>query len=151
MRAPVVLLIALLTSSCSSSVTESTPVPDPDVSTGAIPGCYSLVLGGRPEHDVYLPTIIELSAEQSPLWVEPGHLTVREPGNTEPRAPFSSWAPVARNGLTLILGGGYTGYIFSLRATGQGSWTGRGTYFADFGPEPEPPALPLTLNPRSCS
>ena len=131
-------------------MTESSPVPDPDVSTGAIPGCYALVLGGTPAHDVYLPTLIELSAEQAPLWVEPGHLTVREPGNAEPRAPFSWWAP-ARSGLTLVLGGGYTGYSFALRASFGGSWAGSGTYFADFGPEPAPPELPLTLTPRSRS
>ena len=150
MRPHLVLFAAVLLSSCSSSATDSTPAPDPDVSTGAIPGCYALVLGGTPEHDVYLPALIELSAEQAPLWVEPGHLTVREPGNAEPRAPISWWAP-ARDGLTLVLGGGYTGYSFALRPSFGRSWTGNGTYFADFGPEPAPPALPLTLTPQSCS
>ena len=150
MRSHLVLLAAALLSSCSSSATDSTPVPGPDVSTDGIPGCYAVALGGTPERDVYFPTLIELSAEQAPFWVEPGHLLVREPGTAEPVAPVSWWAPGSGGTIQLVLGGGYTGYSFSLRHQ-QGQWRGQGTYFADFGPEPEPPALPLTLTPWSCS
>ena len=150
MRSHLVLLAAVLLSSCSSSATDSTPVPGPDVSTGGIPGCYSVVLGGTPADDVYLPTLVELSAEQAPLWVEPGHLQVREPGNAEPVAPLSWWAPGSGGTIQLVLGGGYTGYSFSLRQQ-QGRWRGTGTYFADFGVEPTPALLPLELSPRSCS
>ena len=150
MRSHLVLFTALLLSSCSSSpVTESSPVPDPEVSTGAIPGCYAVQLGGTPAADVYLPTLIELSAEPAPLWVEPGHLLVREPGNVEPVAPLSWWAPGSGGTIQLVLGGGYTGYSFSLRHQ-QGRWRGTGTYFADFGVEPMPAPVPLELSPRSC-
>ncbi len=149
MRSHLVLFAAVLLSSCSSSATDSTPAPDPEVSTGAIPGCYAVVLGGTPEHDVYLPALIELSAEQAPLWVEPGHLLVREPGNAEPVAPLSWWAPGSGGTIQLVLGGGYTGYSFSLRHQ-QGRWRGDGVYFADFGVQPTPGPLPLELSPRSC-
>ena len=149
MRSHVVLFAALLLSSCSSSATDSTPAPDPDVSAGAIPGCYAVLLGGTPAPDVYLPTLIELSAEPAPFWVEPGHLLVREPGNAEPVAPISWWAPGSGGTIQLVLGGGFTGYSFSLQQQ-QGRWGGTGTYFADFGVEPTPGPLPLELSPRSC-
>jgi len=150
MRSHLVLFPALLLSACSSSVTDSTPLPDPDVSTGAIPGCYAVVLGGTPEHDVYLPSLIELSAEQAPLWVEPGHLLVREPGNAQPVAPLSWWAPSSGGTIQLVLGGGYTGYSFSLRRAGTGAWVGHGEYFADLGLEPAPGPLPLKLTSAGC-
>ena len=147
----VVLLAALLTSSCSSSVTESTPGPDPDVALGAIPGCYAVLLGGTPAPDVSLPALIALTREPAPLFVDPGRLAVKEPGVSEPRAPISWWAPGSGGTLQLVLGGGYTGYSFSLRPAGQGSWSGPGAYFADFGVEPKPAALPVHLTPRNCS
>ena len=149
MRSHLVLFAAVLLSSCSSPATDSTLAPDPDVSTGAIPGCYTVVLGGTRAPDVYLPTLIELSAEPAAHWVEPGHLLVREPGTAEPVAPLSWWAPGSGGTIQLVLGGGFTGYSFSLRQQ-QGRWRGTGTYFADFGVEPTPGPLPLELSPRSC-
>ena len=149
MRPHLVLFAAVLLASCSSPATDSTPGPDPEVSTGAIPGCYAVVLGGTPAPDVYLPTLIELSAEPAPLWVEPGHLLVGEPGTAEPVAPLSWWAPGSSGTIQLVLGGGFTGYSFSLRQQ-QGRWRGIGTYFADFGVKPTPGPLPLELSPRSC-
>jgi hypothetical protein len=151
MRAHVVLLTALAVSSCSSPVAESQPTPDPDVASGAVFGCYTVQPAARPAPDVSLPTLIELSRDPVPGWVEPGRLAVREPGTSEPRAPISWWAPGAAGSLELVLGGGFTGYSFSLRSAGQGSWVGKGVYFADFGLEPAPEPLPIRLTSRSCS
>jgi hypothetical protein len=152
MRAPLVLFTSIIAAACSSSpVAESLPSPDAEASTGSIPGCYLVVLGGTPSADVTLPTLIELSREPAPGFVEPGRFAVREPGGSEPRAPISSWAPGSGGTLDLSLGGGYTGYNFTLRSAGQGSWTGKGVYFADMGLEPRPGPLAMRLMPRSCS
>jgi hypothetical protein len=150
MHNTIVLITALLVSSCSSPAGESRPAVDPEVSIGVIPGCYTAELGGRPAADVSLPTLIELSSDPAPGFVEPGRLAVKEPGTTEPRAPISWWAPGSAGSLDLVLGGGYTGYSFTLRSAGGGGWTGKGTYFADFGVEPVPEPLPLQLVPHSC-
>ena len=150
MRNPVVLFTALIVSSCSSPVGESRPAPDPEVTFDAIAGCYSVQLEGEPATDVSLPTLIELATEPAPSFVDPGRNAVKEPGTTEPRAPISWWAPGSAGSLDLVLGGGYTGYSFSLQPVGQGSWEGRGSYFADFGVEPAPEPLQLRLVPRSC-
>ncbi len=149
MRAPLVLFAALTLSSCSSPVAETRNTLDPDALLGAIPGCYTVKPGARPSPDVSLPTLIELSPEPVPWFVDPGPLTVREPGTREPLAPVSSWTPGANGSLELVLGGGYTGYSFSLRQHGR-DWIGEGKYFADFGIEPEPARLPVRLTPRSC-
>jgi hypothetical protein len=150
MRAHVVLFAAMSVASCSSPATESRPAPDPDVAAGAVFGCFLVQPAARPAPDVSLPTLIELSRDPAPGWVEPGRLAVREPGTSEPRAPLSWWAPGAAGSLELVLGGGYTGYSFSLRTAGQGSWAGKGTYFADFGREPAPEPLPIRLAPLTC-
>jgi hypothetical protein len=151
MRTPAVLFAALAVSSCSSPVAESRSTPDPDAVSGAIAGCYAVQLGGTPAADVSLPTLIELSSDPAPGFVEPGRLAVREPGSSEPRAPVSWWTPGAAGTLELVLGGGYTGYSFSLRSVAQRSWVGEGEYCADFGVEPTPSRLPVRLTPRSCS
>jgi hypothetical protein len=145
-----VLFAALLLSSCSSSATESMPGPDPDVTIGSIPGCYAVVLGGRPADDVSLPTLVELTRDPARGFVDPGRLAVREPGTSEPQSPLSWWAPGSAGTLQLVLGGGFTGYSFFLRSARGGSWSGEGTYFADFGIEPEPAPLPVRLTTRSC-
>ena len=150
MRDPIVLLTALLVSSCSSPVGESRSAPGPEATFGAVPGCYTVELGGTPAADVSLPTLIELSRDPAPGFVEPGRLAVREPGATNPRAPISWWIPGSAGSLDLVLGGGFTGYSFALRPAGGGGWTGEGAYFADFGVEPAPEPLPLQLVPRSC-
>ncbi len=150
MRTPLVLLTSVIFSACSTPVSESSPTPNPDVVLGAVPGCYAIQLHGTPSPDVSLPTLIELSSDPAPGFVEPGRFAVREPGSSEPRAPISSWAPGSGGTLDLSLGGGYTGYNFTLRSAGQGSWTGKGVYFADMGLEPKPGLLPLRLTPRSC-
>ena len=150
MRRHVVLFAGLL-SSCSSSVTESTPGPGPNDARVAFAGCYSVVLGGTPAQDVSLPSLIELTREPAALFVDPGpRFAVKEPGVSEPRAPVSWWAPGSGGTLELVLGGGFTGYSFSLGPAGQGSWSGSGEYFADFGVEPAPVPLPVRLTPRSC-
>lgn len=148
---PHLVLVAALLSSCSSSVTESTLPPGPDEATGAIPGCYSVVPGGTPSRDVSLPSFIELTNEPATLFVDPGRFLVKEPGVSQPRAPISWWEPGPDGTLLLVLGGGYTGYGFSLRPAGQGSWSGTGAYFADMGLEPTPGPLPMRLRPRSCT
>ncbi len=151
MHASVVLFAALAVSSCSSPVADSRSVPDPDAASGTIPGCYAVKLQGKPAADVSLPTLIELSREPAAGFVEPGRLAVREPGTSEPRAPISWWVPGAGDSFELVLGGGYTGYSFALRADTRGGWSGAGEYYADFGVLPEPGPLPLQLTPRSCS
>jgi hypothetical protein len=152
MRTPLVLLTSMISAACSSSpVAESLPSPGADAAAGAIPGCYAVVLGGTPSSDVTLPTLVELSRDPAPGFVEPGRFAVREPGTSEPRAPISSWAPGTGGTLELSLGGGYTGYNFTLRSAGPGSWTGKGAYFADMGLEPRPGPLPIRLTARSCS
>ncbi len=151
MRASVVLFVALAVASCSSPVAESRPVPDPDAAFGPIFGCYTVQWRGKPAPDVSLPTLIELSRDPAPGFVEPGRLAVREPGGSEPRAPISWWVPGGPASLELVLGGGFTGYSFSLRSAGQRSWVGEGTYFADFGVEPAPGPLPIRLTPHGCS
>ena len=150
MRTPLVLLTSLLVSACSSPVSESLPAPDPEVALGSVPGCYSIQLKGTPSRDVSLPTLIELSRDPAPGFVEPGRFAVREPGRSEPRAPISSWAPGRGATLDLSLGGGYTGYNFTLRSAGPGTWEGKGEYFADMGLEPRPGPLPVRLTSRNC-
>ena len=150
MRRHVVLFAALLLSACSSSVTESSPQPDPEVALGSIPGCYAVVPGGSPAGAVSLPALIRLTRDPAQGFVDPGRLAVREPGTSEPLSPLSWWAPGTAGTLQLVLGGGFTGYSFSLRSAGEGSWSGEGAYFADFGIEPEPAPLPIRLTPRSC-
>ena len=151
MRTPLVLFTSIISAACSSApVAESLPSPRADAAAGAIPGCYAVALGGTPAADVSLPALIDLTREPAPLFVDPGRLAVKEPGVSEPRAPLSWWAPGSGGTLQLVLSGGYTGYSFSLRRAGQGSWSGRGAYFADFGVEPKPAPLPLRLTPRSC-
>jgi hypothetical protein len=151
MRTPLVLFTSIISAACSSSpVAESLPLPGADAAAGAIPGCYTVVLGGTPATDVSLPALIELTREPAPLFTDPGRLAVKEPGVSEPRAPISWWAPGSGGTLQLVLGGGYTGYSFSLRSAGQGRWAGKGTYFADFGVEPKPAPLPVRLTARSC-
>lgn len=150
MRKLLVVFASMLTAACSSPVAEPSPSPDADAAAGTIPGCYSVVLGGRPASDVSLPSLIELSPEPAPLFVDPGRFLVDEPGVTERRAPISWWTPGSGGTLEVVLGGGYTGYSFLLRPAKQGGWFGEGAYFADFGVLPEPGPLPVRLVPLSC-
>jgi len=151
MRTALVLVISMISAACSPSpVAESLPSPGVDPAVGAIPGCYAVVLGGTPAADVSLPALVELTQAPAPGFVDPGRLAVEEPGASQPQAPISWWAPGSGDTLQLVLGGGYTGYSFSLRPAGQGSWSGEGAYFADFGVEPQPAPLPVRLTARSC-
>jgi hypothetical protein len=151
MRTVPVLFAALALSACSSPVAETISRPDPEAASGAVPGCYSVRLGGVPAEFVRIPAAIELSSGPAPNFVEPGRFAVRELGASEPRAPISWWVPGAGDSIELVLGGGFTGYTFSLHSAGHGSWAGNGKYFADFGVLPEPGPLPLRLTPRGCS
>jgi hypothetical protein len=94
--------------------------------------------------------MIELADEPAPGFVEAGWFKVREPGPGEPRAPISSWRPLDSRTIELVLGGGYTGYMFRLRQIIEGGWIGQGVYFADFGVEPTPAELEITLHPQAC-
>jgi len=150
MRIPFVLL-GILIVSCSSSVTETSSTADPQVVFRGVSGCYRVQTEGPVAADVSLPTLIELSDEPAPLFVDPGpRLAVKEPGTRQAKAPISWWAPGAAGSLDLVLGGGYTGYSFSLQSAGGGRWAGRGSYFADIGVDPMPPPLPLRLSPLRC-
>jgi hypothetical protein len=151
MRTPLVMFASMISVACSSSpVAESLPPPSVDAAAGAISGCYTVALGGTPAVDVTLPALIQLTRDPAPLFVDPGHLAVKEPGVSEPVAPISWWAPGSGGTLHLVLGGGYTGYSFSLRPAGQGRWSGKGEYFADIGVEPTPARLPVRLTRRGC-
>jgi hypothetical protein len=151
MRTRLVLLTSIISAACSSApVAESLPVPGSEAAAGAITGCYGVVLGGTPAADVSLPTLVELTHDPAPGFVDPGRFAVKEPGASQPRAPISWWTPGSGGTLQLVLGGGYTGYSFSLQPAAGGSWSGKGSYFADFGVEPEPAPLPVRLTPRSC-
>jgi hypothetical protein len=151
MRTPLVLITSMIAFGCSSPVSDSLPAPEAESTVAGISGCYSVHPGVAPSPDVTIPTLIELSRDPAPGFVEPGRFAVREPGSSEPRAPISSWAPGSGGTLDLVLGGGYTGYSFTLRSAGRGTWTGNGEYFADMGLEPTPGPLPLRLTARSCS
>jgi hypothetical protein len=150
MRVPIVLL-GMLIVSCSSSVTETSNPADPEVVFRAVSGCYRVQTEGPIAADVSLPALIELSEEPAPLFVDPGpRLAVKEPGAREANAPISWWAPGTSGSLDLVLGGGYTGYSFSLQSAGQGVWTGTGSYFADIRLDPNPRPLPLRLTQLPC-
>jgi hypothetical protein len=150
MRPLSVWFIALVLA-CSSPSVEPSSSPDPAPADELVSRCYALQLGGTPSPDVALPAVIELSREHAPNFVTPGRLAVREPGTVEPRAPISWWIPRGSDAIELVLGGGYTGYRFSLRSDGGSDWVGEGIYFADFGLEPPPGPLPLRLTPSRCA
>lgn len=149
MRIPVVLCIVPLYAACSSSLVGPAPGPNPDNGTGMAAQCFELQAKGSVATDVRLPRLIELTRQPAPNFVEPGRFRVREPAEDTPQAPVSWWSPRGEAALELVLGGGYTGYAFSLQRT-EGGWSGVGTYFADFGVEPTPPPLPLDLIPQAC-
>jgi hypothetical protein len=150
MHTPVVWLAALTLTACASPVANGNQSPDPDAAPGINSQCYAVVPAASPAADVRLPELIELADEPAPGFVEPGYRAVREPGVAEPRAPISSWRQLGPGTIELGLGGGFTGYVFTLQQDIEGRWVGSGVYFADFGVEPVPPPLGLTLHPRSC-
>jgi hypothetical protein len=150
MDTPVVWLAALSLAACASPVSTGDQSPDPDVAPDLNSQCYIVNPAAEPAPDVSLPRLIELSEEPAPGYTEPGRLAVREPGVAEPKAPISSWRRLGPGTIELALGGGFTGYVFTLRQAIEGGWVGSGSYFADFGVEPAPPRLGLTLDPQSC-
>jgi hypothetical protein len=147
---PLSVWFPILALACSSPAADRSAAPDPSPASNLAVGCYTLHLAGTPSPDVTLPAVIELSPEPAPNFVEPGRLAVREPGAAEPRAPISWWVPRDSDVMELVLGGGYTGYNFELKSAGGGDWVGLGTYFADFGLDPAPPALSARLRPSAC-
>ena len=149
MRIPVVLFIVPLYAACSPSPAGPAPAPNPDNGLDVVAQCFELQLKGSVATDVRLPRLIELTWQPAPDFVEPGRFKVREPAEDTPQAPLSWWSPRGEVALDLVLGGGYTGYAFSLQRK-EGGWSGVGTYFADFGVEPTPAPLPLDLTPQAC-
>jgi hypothetical protein len=147
---PTLVLFAAVSTACASSASDANPLPDRNATPRAGAQCYMLEFGGPPASDVTLPSLIELSQEEAPGFVEPGRFAVREPGTANPRAPISWWRERDSGGLELVLGGGFTGYSFVVQSSGDGGWTGTGAYFADFGVEPTPPPLAIRLNPTRC-
>ena len=149
MRKALVLPTLAATLACGSSptspVSESTPDPAVDLSAQ----CFALEISGAVAPGFSLPHLIELTRQPAPNFIEPGRFVVREPGVEEPRAPISWWMPTGNSSLELVLGGGFTGYTFSLTGTGTG-WAGQGEYCADFGLEPPPEQLGLRLIRQSC-
>lgn len=150
MDTPVVWLAALTLAACASPVANRNQSPDPDAAPDFNSQCYAVVPAATPAPDVRLPEVIELSDEPAPGYLEPGYLAVREPGVAEPKAPISSWRRLGLGAIELALGGGFTGYVFTLRQVIEGGWIGTGVYFADFGVEPTPPPLSLSLEPEIC-
>lgn len=149
MRKALVLLTLAATLACGSSPTSPVPdsTPDPAVDLGA--QCFALQTSGTVAPGFILPRLIELTRQPAPNFVEPGRFAVREPGVKEPRAPISWWRPTGSSSLELVLGGGYTGYTFSLTRSGA-AWVGPGEYCADVGLEPAPEQLGLRLTRQSC-
>lgn len=148
-RALLFLFTALGSAACSSSVAGPSGRPEPNAGPSIALGCYALQLGGPPSPDVQLPSLIQLSSAPAPGFTEPGRFAVLEPGVGVRQAPISWWLPREDGGLELVLGGGYTGYTFTLRAQGA-DWIGEGMYYADFGVLPAPPALPARLTRTTC-
>ena len=144
------VLVALALSACASSPSDPDPPLDPQATPTVAAGCFALQLTRPPSPDVSLPALIELSHDPAPGWATPEYLAVREPNTLDPVAPVSWWMPHGPTQLELVLGGGYTGYTFSLEAAPDGAWVGEGAYCADFGLEPAPPPLPLRLTPVAC-
>jgi hypothetical protein len=149
-HSPLVLFAVLSVAACSSPVAEPNATPDPNAAPGPGSTCYTLHLGGTPAPDVTLPTVIELSRDPAPGFVDQGRFVVREPGVGEPRAPVSWWVPRGAGALELVLGGGFTGYTFDLMQTPEGDWEGEGIYCSDMGVLPAPAPLPVRLTPSSC-
>jgi hypothetical protein len=134
---------------CASPVANGNTSPDPEA-TAAATGCYAVTTSGTPSFDAPLPGLIQLLDQPAPGFVNTERLAVVEPGPGEPRAPISSWQPNTDGTIELVLGGGYTGYVFTLRRENRVGWKGDGVYFADFQVEPTPPRLPITLRLRIC-
>jgi hypothetical protein len=147
---PIMVCISVIVTACASSSADPTPSPDADANPAIESRCYSVRTRGTLAPDVRLPSLIQLSKDAAPGFVEPGRLEVEEPGADPRLAPISWWVPRGPNAMVLVLGGGYTGYTFDLTSLGQGGWAGRGTYFADFGTEPAPVPLSIHLVPRGC-
>jgi hypothetical protein len=145
---PLLVLIALASLACGPYPIAPDPAADPRADRAG--GCYTVHVTGQVAPDASLPGLIELSSEAAPGFVTPGRLAVRELGTASPRAPISWWIPQGSGKLDLVLGGGYTGYSFSLEAVRGGAWVGEGTYFADFGVLPTPEPLTLRLTPIGC-
>jgi hypothetical protein len=146
----VLVASAFLSTACASSPAEPGQPVDPQTGQAEAVGCFTVHLGGEPSPDVSLPALIQLTTDPAPGFVTPGRLAVREPATSTPRAPISWWVPQGDSALELVLGGGYTGYSFSLTSQSNGSWAGQGTYWADMGLEPAPGPLPLRLIRRAC-
>jgi hypothetical protein len=148
---PLVVLFAIGALACGSSPGAPNVPVDPEAApANPAAGCFGVQLTGEPAADVSLPGFIELSLDPAPGFVNPGRLAVREPKAVTPRAPISWWIPTGKAEIELVLGGGFTGYNFLLRPAERGSWTGQGTYFADFGVEPAPGPLIARLTPAAC-
>lgn len=150
MRINLVLLTFAVSVACTSSPAAPQPgSPDPASSFDLGAQCFGLDITGVVAPGVTLPGLIELTRQPAPNFVEPGRFAVREPGVKEPRAPISWWRPTGPSTLELVLGGGFTGYHFSVARAGA-AWAGQGTYFADFGLEPVPEQLAVRLTRQSC-
>ncbi len=145
---PSLVLLALASLACGPYPIDPDPAADSRADRAG--GCYAVQVTGQVAPDVSLPKLIELSSEAAPGFVTPGRLAVREPASASPRAPISWWIPQGSQKLDLVLGGGFTGYSFSLEAVRGGAWEGKGTYFADFGVLPTPEPLTLRLTPIGC-
>jgi len=120
MRIPFVLL-GILIVSCSSSVTETSSTADPQVVFRGVSGCYRVQTEGPVAADVSLPTLIELSDEPAPLFVDPGpRLAVKEPGTRQAKASISWWAPQVHSTWSLAVVTPGTASRFNPRAEEDG-------------------------------
>ena len=149
-RLQVLIASAFFASACASSPPEPSQPVDPNATWVEVAGCFTIHLEGEPSADITLPHLIELTLDPAPGFVSPGRLVVREPATSTPKAPISWWIPQGGSALKLVLGGGYTGYSFSLTRESDAAWTGQGTYWADMGLEPAPGPLAIRLTRRAC-
>ncbi len=147
----ILVLISLAAGAACSASTTSPAVESSPGAPGFDPGgrCFAVQTTGEVAPDFVFPRIIQLTREPAPNFVEPGPLAVREPAVREPRAPISWWRPTGEGSIELVLGGGFTGYSFSLTRAGA-AWVGQGKYCADFGLEPAPKEVTLRLTRQDC-
>lgn len=144
-----VLISLAASAACSASTTSPPPEDNPYSGDFDLGGrCFAVHTTGEVAADFVLPRLIELTHRPAPNFLEPGRFAVREPAG-EPRAPISWWQPTGEASIELVLGGGYTGYTFSLTRAGA-AWVGQGKYCADVGLEPQPDELTLRLTRQNC-
>ena len=144
-----VLISLAVVAACTGSPTDPAPESASKPADFDLGGqCFAVHTTGEVADDFILPRLIQLTQRPAPNFVDPGRFAVWEPSG-EPRAPISWWRPTGDSSIELVLGGGYTGYTFSLERAGD-AWVGQGKYCSDMGLEPPPDELAVRLTRQNC-